>query len=529
MKYGARSNGIQHGLVFTKAIVVDKILDMVGYTASNDLRQVKILEPSAGEGAFAISIITRLYKSALTFKFDFECALQNVTLFEIDEKMISILKERILEKFSSWGLAIGIPEKLIVLGDFLMSKDSSFDVIVGNPPYVRHENIPEHEKTIYRQKFRTFTHRSDLYIAFFEKCLRMLQEEGTLAFICSNRWLKNQYGRNLRTFIGNHFTLDCVIDLEEASPFEEAVIAYPAISVVRKSKQKEKTKYFRIADLHDLAKFSKEMLPIRTLDLETTNWFSIINIGSAYEKNLDTIDNQGFKIGIGVATGCDKVFIRDDFKHFIEEELLIPILTSKDLKDNKVRWSGSYILNPFTTNGSLINLDLFPQARDYFQSQREILMQRHISKKNSMHWYRTIDKINIKLVQKEKLLLPDISGNSHLFIDKGSFYPHHNLYHITGGNNQELVLLAAILMSDFVKKQLLEFGNKMNGGYPRWQSQNLKKLRIPVLSSIPLDVKGRLVDAYHRSDIEEIDALINLSEISTFKALSGQIRLFESL
>ncbi len=526
MKYGIRSSGTEHGLVFTKTIVVDKMLDMVGYIASNDLSQVKILEPSAGEGAFAISIITRLYESALKFKFDFASALQNVIFFELDEKMVKILRERIQEKFSSWGLDIEIPEKLITLGDFLMSKDSFFNVIVGNPPYVRHENIPEIEKIIYRQKFRTFTHRSDLYIAFFEKCLRMLQEKGTLAFICSNRWLKNQYGRNLRTFIGNHFTLDCVIDLEEAAPFEEAVMAYPAISIIKKSKQEEKTKYFRIADVQDLAKFSKEMLPIRTLNLQTTNWFSVINIGSAYEKNVDTIDNQGFRIGIGVATGCDKVFIRDDFKQFIEEELLIPILTSKDLKDNKVRWSGNYILNPFTASGSLINLDLFPHARDYFQSQQDILMQRHISKKNAMHWYRTIDKINIKLVPKEKLLLPDISGNSHLFIDKGSFYPHHNLYYITGGKDQDLVLLAAILMSDFVKKQLLEFGNKMNGGYPRWQSQNLKKIRIPVLSSIPLAVKERLLNAYHRSDIDEIDALINLSEISTFKASSGQINLF---
>ncbi|AEE53379.1 Eco57I restriction-modification methylase domain-containing protein [Haliscomenobacter hydrossis] len=526
MIYGTRSNGNQHGLVLTKPIVVNKMLDMVGYVPSRNLSSVRIVEPAAGDGAFAIPIITRLYESSLNFGFDFEKALLNVRLYEIDPTMAAALKCRIQEKLQV--LTTSVPETLIKIEDFLLSNFLPCDIVIGNPPYVRHEKIPDQQKYLYRKKFRTFTHRSDLFIAFYEKGLRMLEDNGILSFICSNRWLKNQYGKNLREFIGNHFSLDEVIDLEHTSPFEEEVIAYPAITTIRKAFPKKETNYFRITDLCELEQFSSNLTPNRTLNLQTSNWFSTKDTGQAHEKHLDSIVNQGFIIGIGVATGSDKVFIREDFKDFVENELLLPILTSKDLKGNQLNWSGNYILNPFTAKGSLIDLELYPKANDYFQSQKEILLQRHVSKKNPKHWYRTIDRISVDLAKKEKIILPDISGNSQLFIDRGNFYLHHNLYFITGKSYKELVLLASILMSDFVKKQLLELGNKMNGGYPRWQSQNLKKLRIPVISSMPKIAREKLFDAYHRSDIDEINNLINPLRIAEFKFTVGQAKLFES-
>ena len=192
MIYGTRSNGNQHGLVLTKPIVVDTMLDKVDYVASRDLSSVKILEPAAGDGAFAISIISRLYESSKNFDFSFQKALSNISLFEIDEAMSATLKNRISEQLKD--LSHSLPESLITTADFLLSDIPKTDIIIGNPPYVRHENIPEQQKSTYRRLFGTFTHRSDLFIAFYEKSLRSLKSEGVLSFICSNRWLKNQYG-----------------------------------------------------------------------------------------------------------------------------------------------------------------------------------------------------------------------------------------------------------------------------------------------------------------------------------------------
>ncbi|WP_298529620.1 Eco57I restriction-modification methylase domain-containing protein [uncultured Christiangramia sp.] len=526
MMYGKRSNGIQHGLVLTKPFVVDVMLDRVGYTSDKNLKTLKVIEPAAGDGGFALSIIDRLYQSSLKHNFSFQEALNNLTFYEIDKEMSEKLKIRILQRLEEYSAFL--PKNTIQISNFLTSDNKLCDLIIGNPPYVRHENIPEEQKEIYRKKYKTFTHRSDLYIAFYEKSLSVLNKNGVLSFICSNRWLKNQYGKNLRSLISLNYSIEEIIDLEKTSPFEEEVIAYPAITTIKNFQKNHTPNYFEIDKLSDLDELNKKVEPSNGINFKSSNWFSYNYTGEEFEKNLDSIENQGFKIGIGVATGSDKTFIRSDFESIIEEELLVPILKSKDLKQNSLKWSGNYILNPFSNDGGLINLEKYPKAKSYLYSNKDLLTKRHISKKNPKNWYKTIDRIKPELTKKCKILLPDISGNSHLFIDKGDFYPHHNLYYILGNTYDKLVVLAAILMSDFVKSQLIELGNKMNGGYPRWQSQNLKKLRIPIIDSIPKETKEEIILAYNERRYSRINQLINPDEISKFNISVGQMKLFET-
>lgn len=526
MIYGVRSNGNKHGLVLTKPIVVETMLDRVGYTQNQDLRDIKVIEPSAGDGAFAIKIIERLYYSSLKFDFCFQKALSSLTFFELDNEMGFLLRERIESALKNYATVI--PNDLIRIEDFLLSKSDKCDLIIGNPPYVRHENIPEKKKEIYRRKFSTFKHRSDLYIAFYDKGLRLLKENGVLSFICSNRWLKNQYGENLRSLIRLNYALEEIIDLEDTCPFEEDVIAYPAITTIRNSKAIANANYYLIDDLFKLRDINRNAGVTRTLNIDNSkNWFSHKWRGEVYEKFLTSIENQGFNIGIGVATGLDKVFIRNDFKVLVEEELLLPILTSKDLKKNRLNWSGNFILNPFDSTGKLIDLAKYPKAKEYLESYKELLRKRHVAKKNPLHWYKTIDRIKPLLTSQYKIILPDISGNNHIFIDKGNFYPHHNLYYITGRDLNRLLLLASILSSDFIRNQLLELGTTMNGGYPRWQSQNLKKLRIPVIDAMPKETADALIQAYHVKDYRTINQLVTEDEIGNYVFQVGQATLFE--
>jgi adenine-specific DNA-methyltransferase len=525
MIYGLRTNGKKQGLVLTKPAVVYKMLEIVNYHSSCNLQNIKIVEPAAGDGAFAIPIINNLYESSKKYNFNFSTALSNLKFFELDEQMFDQLRENISIRLGQLGYEL--PENIIVKDDFLISDFEKVNIIIGNPPYVRHENIPERIKSNYRKIFGTFTHRSDLYIAFFEKGLKHLKTDGVLSFICSNRWLKNQYGKRLRDYIINEFNLLEVIDLEGSSPFEEEVIAYPAIINIRNSKDYIKPKYYKIEDVSLLSQFSRDKPHDRVLNTVSSNWFLNLHDEHSYTKYLSTIENQGFKIGIGVATGCDKVFIRNDFPGLVEQELLLPILISRDLKNNDLTWSGNYILNPFDKQGRLIDLIKYPKASDYLNKNSSILKKRHVAKKNSNKWYKTIDKINYQLTYESKIILPDISGNKYIFIDEGKYYPHHNLYYIKGRNKDELTILATILMSKFARNQLLEFGNKMNGGYPRWQSQNLRKLRLPLINAIPDKVKNELITCYQNRDVEKINTLITPEKISEFKITTGQTVLFE--
>lgn len=526
MIYGVRSNGGKHGLVLTKPRIVKKMLELVNYHSDYDLHAVKIVEPASGEGAFAMPIIDTLHESSKRHEFNFELALGNLKFFEIDDLMFDRLKERISKRLNELGY--NLPEDIIEKCDFLTSELDKVDIIIGNPPYVRHENIPDREKTVYRQKFGTFTHRSDLYIAFFEKGLRQLKEGGVLSFICSNRWLKNQYGERLRNYIHHSFDLLEVIDLEGTSPFEEEVIAYPAIVNICNRRTNERPKYHKLEDVNLLDEFSRKNTPDRILNTGNPNWFLNLTNGLPHHKFLDSIENQGFKIGIGVATGCDKVFIREDFPELIENELLLPILTSKDVRNNKLNWGGKYILNPFDKNGNLLDLEKYPKAWGYLKLNADVLKKRHVAKRNKDKWYKTIDKINYDLTFESKIILPDISGNSHILIDDGNYYPHHNLYYITGGSREDLTILASLLMSEFVRDQLSEFGNKMNGGYPRWQSQNLRKLRVPLVNLIPDGIRIDLIKAYKSRNIDRINELVTPEHISEYEISLGQTVLFES-
>lgn len=496
-RYGFRRSGCQHGDVFTSPEVVSYMLDIVGYTADKDLIGTSILEPSCGEGEFIIEIVRRLRESARNYHFVFEDAfLRNVFAYDIDEAKIASCRDRLAEIGCSFPL-----ESNIRKADFLTENIRSFDVVVGNPPYIRYEQIPAELLASYKQLFHTFHYRADLYILFFEKTLKHLNPGGRHCFICSNRWLKNEYGKKLRAWIAQSFRLESIISLEKASDaFQEDVLAYPAITLISNATPDATFTFSELNTISELGKSAGRMLPAPT----SADWSSVFN-RVQNDDTLMTIEEMGFMVGIGVATGADSIFIARDLPAKVENELLLPALNARDLSGNRLHWSGQYLLNPYKPNGELINLEDYPQAAAYLISHREALQKRHVAKKNPGKWYKTIDRIVPSLKDSPKVLLPDISGNQLIFVDDGRFYPQHNLYYITGGSLRQLQLLSAMLMSDYVKSQLLSITNCMNGGYPRWQSQYLRKLVMPDVNAIEESLAERLLGAYQAFDLPRLN------------------------
>jgi hypothetical protein len=236
-----------------------------------------------------------------------------------------------------------------------------------------------------------------------------------------------------------------------------------------------------------------------------TSSFNDITLNPSFQ----TIEQQGFSIGIGVATGADAIFISRDLPNIVEEELIMPGVNARDLRGNRFQWQGEYLLNPYNADGSLVNLADYPKASAYLESHREKLSSRHIAKKAPSRWYKTIDRISPTLMSKPKILLPDMSGNTFVFVDDGNFYPLHNIYYITGNSSIKLRLLAAFLMSDFVRQQLSNVTNHMNGGFSRWQSQHLRKLRLPDLNTIASDDVQQILSSYESRQISAINKQIS--------------------
>lgn len=501
--YGNRSNGKRHGDVFTSPDIVKYMLDVSGYTSDRDLSTLTVIEPSCGEGEFVLEIISRLWESSQKFHFHFNKAINNcLTCFDIDKEKIRIC----MQKIQSLNLGLKLDESIFRVEDFLLADVAKADLVIGNPPYVRHEQISQKQKERYRKLFSTFRYRADLYIPFFEKSLSLLNPHGKHCFICSNRWLKNQYGYYLRNMISSSFDLQTIINLEKVNPFQEDVIAYPAISLIINHPPGTQFQYIEIEDLIDLP-FSTNNMGQYTMP-HNGDWSDTFNVVSNHLK-LTTIEELGFKVGIGVATGADKIFIGRHLVNTVERELLLPILTSKDIKGNRLNWGGNYLFNPFDKEGNVINLAEYPKAQAYIKSYKEKLQGRYVAQKNPQNWYRTIDKVYSDLLAKPKILLPDMSANNQILIDTGHFYPHHNLYYITGSDINDLKILSAFLMSDFAVSQLSRLTNNMNGGYPRWQSQYIRKLKIPDIYSMDNSYWRGLISYYDSKDLIGINSLIN--------------------
>jgi hypothetical protein len=222
------------------------------------------------------------------------------------------------------------------------------------------------------------------------------------------------------------------------------------------------------------------------------------------EADFPPLEEAGCKVGIGVATGADKIFIGKLDELDVEADRKIPLAMGRDLATGHVEWRGYGVVNPFTDEGPLVNLDDYPRLKAYFEQHRERLEARHVAKKSSSSWYRTIDRITPSLTSKPKLLIPDIRGDAQVVFDSGQLYPHHNLYFVLS-EQWDLRALQAVLLSNVARLFVETYSTKMRGGYLRFQAQYLRRIRIPRWETVSEDIRERLVAAASALDMKACD------------------------
>jgi len=510
--------------VFTRREVVTFILDLAGYTVAAPLYKLRLLEPSFGNGDFLIPAIERLLLA-------WERAEQSVPAIELANAIRAVevhrdtyleVRSRLLSLLTGRGIssqdAQHIISQWLICGDFLLEPlDGSFDFVLGNPPYIRQELIPDSLLTEYRARYSTLYDRADIYIPFIERSLTSLSEKGTLGFICSDRWMKNRYGAPLRKMVDERFRLKVFVDMVDTNSFLSEVVAYPAITII----SREDSGPTRIAkkptiEAKSLSKLSTALLKrgniadekiIREIQNVTSGsepWIFESSDHIAFVRRLEntfpSIEEVGCTVGIGVATGADKAFIGYFDSMNVEPSRKLPLVMTRDIVDGKVTWRGLGVLNPFEDDGSLVDLDRYPLLKCYLEKRKKELLNRHVAKKSPKNWYRTIDRINPRLTLKPKLLIPDIKGTAHIVFEDGHFYPHHNLYIITS-DTWNLRALQAVMLSGIAHLFISAYSTKMRGGYFRFQAQYLRRIRLPRWDDIPLLVQKQLIAAAECSDL----------------------------
>jgi hypothetical protein len=235
------------------------------------------------------------------------------------------------------------------------------------------------------------------------------------------------------------------------------------------------------------------------------------------ESECYPLEQVGCKVGIGVATGADKIYVIDYESLDIEPDRKVPLVTTKDILTGKIKWLGKGVINPFanTKNPVLVDLENYPLLRQYLENHRESLMRRHCARSTPINWYRTIDRINPELVGQPKLLIPDIKERANVVYDEGNFYPHHNLYYVLS-DEWDLRALQAVLMSDITRLFIKTYSTEMRGGYLRFQAQYIRRICIPKWGNVNKCLRGELISAALTNDAAACNLasckLYNLSE-----------------
>lgn len=547
------------GAVYTRAWVVELLLDLAGYTTPRNLVEARAVEPSVGEGAFLVPMATRLLDSCRSQRRPWLDCLDSLRAYDVDAVALRQCRRKLLPLLQAADVSDTDAEVLLnawlVEADYLLlvgrttpstgrppqlfegEATAGVDFVLGNPPYVRVENIPEPQNTQYRQLFPTMRGRADLYVGFYEAALRQLNPGGVCAFICADRWMMNQYGETLRRYISEHFAVETLLEMHQTAAFEEEVSAYPAISVIRRAAQgaavvaSATIGLEHVAAAHIVACLAATRRPVPTVAVpgltaaRVPKWFAggepwtrttpaRTALLAYLEQHFEPLvaATTGTRVGIGVATGADTVFFTRNAEQ-VEPAHQLRLARPANVRTGQLIWGGQWLITPWD-EGKLVDLAQRPRLRDYLTTHRAQLEGRHVAKRNPEAWHRTIDKIDEQLYRRAKLYIPDIKNTLFPVLDCGETYPDHNLYFITS-DTWDLEILGGLLLSDIGTFFVACYGVRMRGGYLRMQAQYLRKIRVPAPAAITLPQADALRLAFRTRDVVAATAAaVNVYDIA---------------
>jgi adenine-specific DNA-methyltransferase len=512
------------GVVYTKGWVVELLLDLAGYRSNENLVDAVAVEPAAGDGAFLGPMIERLIASCRKLARPLSNCRDSLVAYELDVASADRARALTVKVLTDRGVKTSIAEDLagswVRTGDYLFEASSlEADFIIGNPPYVRLEDIPEETAALYRETYSTMRGRADLYVAFFEAALRQLKTNGVCAFICADRWMRNQYGAELRALVTSAYSVEVILEMHNADAFHDEVDAYPAITVIRQKGQGpavvasagadavKTTPQKLAAMLHATGQRETPALPEGLKTALIDKWFKGSDPWPCNSLEqlalLRKLEDQflalesGAKVGIGVATGNDGVFITKDTA-LVEPSRLLKLALVRDIWSGKLEWSGNYLVDPWNSKG-LVELEKYPRLKAYFEKHGAALKKRHTATRNKAGWYKTIDRVTHTLTAKTKLYIPDIKNTLDPVLDRGETYPHHNLYFIQS-DTWDLEVLGGLLLSAVGQFFVASYGVRMRGGYWRFQAQYLRRIRVPDPKAISKLHAKELVEAFRQRD-----------------------------
>ena len=482
------------GEEYTPCEVADFILDCVGYTPDRPLMRQKLLDPAAGQGIFMIRALKRLLQTYQgndfigTLSQYLPISGVELKFFSAKAAQLNLMLQMLIQAQTNSKIQIQTPfPRIVHQGNALVDDDanqtsqiiaSTYDYVVGNPPYLRIQNIkPESLKSYYVNAYSSARGRFDLSFLFIEKGLNCLNSGGCLGYITTNKFLTVAAGQSLRSLIMRQSTIERLVDLGDTQFFRAAVL--PCILILRKGDPRLTTDFQyaavtklgghkRSVDLgrvclFDLLNRKQDDVCFRQEALianrngaipvcirgtraaqpgsQGNTWHFLTPFERRIIAQMRAVANTRLsyladRIMVGIKSTADQIFIEPMTRQYIieqgfEPELLHPLLRGKNIQRWRISWSAAarsdrYILYPHRLiEGKLrpISLTDYPVTAAYLRQHRAKLSQRSYLLAARRKWYEIwVTQHPDYFARPYKLMTPDFALGNTFALDTEGFY-----------------------------------------------------------------------------------------------------------
>jgi hypothetical protein len=521
------------------------------------LNEIKIVDPACGSGAFlikAVEILLEIHKEVQMFKEGLgkysaskqgnqgeqltllkwsdedkskEIILKNIHGVDINEESVEITKLSLFLRMAKKGKKLADLSKHIKHGNSLIDDKSvdpqtafdwdkefpfKFDIVIGNPPYVRVQNLSHRDIDFFKKRYSFAHRRIDISILFFELALSKICLGGFIGFISSNQFLTAEYGRKIRSNLANN--LLCMLDFQDLPIFGGA-LTYTSIFIISAIKSKS-IDYFKFKRLnsnltHNLKPKSCDFYCYYKIDpgnLTEEPWIlsssKVRELLSKLEK-FPKITNLA-NIKYGIKSGFDKCLvvkiknkdknnaeILDGYNntHVIENDLIIPFFKGKDIKRYAICQTDKSILYPYRNEKGESNLisevemkKEYPKTYAYLLKFKRELNSRKDSRRDvsssTKSWFGLIRFGKYFQIVENKVLTPCVTNRNNFSITLSDrcIYDGGGVYGIYS-DKIDLKILLGLLNSNVIEFYLKQTTPIKSGGYFQYSGDYLNKIPIP--------------------------------------------------
>ncbi|WP_441699310.1 type IIG restriction enzyme/methyltransferase [Helicobacter pylori] len=405
------------------------------------------------------------------------------------------------------------PEVLDDEGDFL-----GFDCIIGNPPYIRQEQIREIKPLLQKQYRDFYNSTADIYTYFFALSFNLLKEKGFNAFITSNKYARAKYGAKLRELLLKKTTIVSYMELNALKVFESATVDTSIISFIKYEPSKESDfKYYEPTpdDKNDLK--SARSLPMKQNALSTESFIfadaTLLDLRGKMESVGTSLKDWDIQINYGIKTGANEAFIiptekREEILNACKtqeerkrtETLIKPILRGKDIKRYSYEWAGEWVIfipwhfpntnNPKNMEENEQDFSIhYPIIYSHLLSHKDKLLKRNKDEIGKRYEWYCLQRWAANYYQdfeKEKIVYGEIVQEPRFYLDNGEcelgyFYAEATSFILTGEHLRYLLGMLHSKLITFAFKTFYAGGGLGESGY-RYKKAFIERLPIPQIT-----------------------------------------------